>query len=321
MLHIGKIAYRGHTNVNLSASKVDCFYGCKRLFYYRHISPPFKPPRQSHFIIGNIAHKALEEFHKSDYVNSNKDMGIAFKKAIEAEKAYIDIKNGIISRKDLFTIKGMLKGYLEYYIRGEYGVPNILSTEKYFKLTINGVEISGRADRVDLLEGNGFCIVDYKTSYKVITKKEESESVQLPTYAMWIKSEHPKADRIVGRYIFLKHLDRGKVIDFEITDDIVEKAKEKYTGVNKYLSENTTISKFDKNSSYKYCGICEYKIKCIGKSEDRMAFMKTGDAVIEKIFCSCGQELEKGMVMCPKCGKQLVQSTPPQEKPAAPISQ
>jgi hypothetical protein len=38
----------------------------------------------------------------------------------------------------------------------------------------------------------------------------------------------------------------------------------------------------------------------------KMAFQKTGDVEIQKIFCSCGEELPQDAKKCPKCGKELV---------------
>ena len=37
-----------------------------------------------------------------------------------------------------------------------------------------------------------------------------------------------------------------------------------------------------------------------------MAFKKTGDATIAKIFCKCGAELKTPAQKCPKCGKELI---------------
>jgi hypothetical protein len=42
----------------------------------------------------------------------------------------------------------------------------------------------------------------------------------------------------------------------------------------------------------------------------RMSFQKTGDVEIQKIFCSCGEEIPQDTKKCPKCGKELVKEEP-----------
>ena len=38
-----------------------------------------------------------------------------------------------------------------------------------------------------------------------------------------------------------------------------------------------------------------------------MVFHKVGDSLeVAAVFCSCGQELQKTDVKCPKCGKELL---------------
>lgn len=46
-----------------------------------------------------------------------------------------------------------------------------------------------------------------------------------------------------------------------------------------------------------------------------MAFRKTSDCPIKKVFCRCGQELKNEVEKCPKCGKTL-KSKAPTTKPA-----
>ena len=94
------------TTLTLSPSKVDTFNGCRRLFVYRYLAPPFIPAENRYFLIGNIAHKVLEELHKEQMsdpkYNHRKEIGRHFKAAVASYKAYDKIKKGVITKEDLY---------------------------------------------------------------------------------------------------------------------------------------------------------------------------------------------------------------------------
>lgn len=246
---------------SLSPSKVDTFFGCKRLFLYRYITKPIAPPESKYFLIGNVVHKALESFHKlADKDNPSSWKGLmtdCFKRAFSSYSVFEKEKQGVVSREDMHSMKRMLNKYLkrQYSIRS---LPETLYIEKLFKITIEGTQVWGKADRVDK-EGDGAIVVDYKTGSRPFTKKDISNSVQLGTYALWARSLGISGD-IYGEYIHVKILDTAKGRQkFLISDDIMEKAKKKYTEV---ISELDDGCNFEKNHKYKYCRTCEYKRFC-----------------------------------------------------------
>lgn len=252
--------------MNLSPSKLDTFYGCRRLFQYRYITKPFVPPMSKYFLIGNIAHSACEEFHKKSKIAQplpvgskvyTTIMGESFKYAFNTNNALLHLDHGIISDDDLFSIKGMLAEYLTYVKRAAF--PNTVSLEKSFTVSFDGVKINGRIDRLDQYD-DVYYVIDYKTNAKPMSKQEEKDSVQLPTYGLWIKSEKKNVKKIVARYIYLKHVGSGGIHDFEVTEDMIEQAKEKYRFVDSELRKSDC--KFPKNSKYKFCFTCEYKRLC-----------------------------------------------------------
>ena len=60
------------SKLTLSPTKVDTFYGCRRLFLYNYLRPPFPQKDNKYFAIGNIAHKALELFHSATSASHDK---------------------------------------------------------------------------------------------------------------------------------------------------------------------------------------------------------------------------------------------------------
>jgi len=247
--------------MKLSASKVDCFLGCRRLFLYRYINKlPAKPKK--YFLIGNVCHKALELFYTRATMDNkhlwSKLMAATFKHSLNKYHGFEQEKKGFIDRDDLYNMKEMLKNHL-VYIDGK--LPVIESAEKNFTITINELIIRGKADRVDKVD-DGFIIMDYKTSSKPLTKKDVTMSVQLPTYGLWLRQLYPN-EKYYGQYIYLRHLKKKQKI--ELTGEIMADAIEKYTLV-KFSLENGC--KMVRNSAYKYCFICEHGMYCNRDKQD-----------------------------------------------------
>lgn len=247
--------------MNLSPSKVDAYFGCPQLFKYRYIDkiPTYE---KKYFKIGNAIHAVLEDFHKTieSYPKEEwKSHTVSlFRSAIEK---YHVKQHKDIEKKDLLAMRDMVKGYLkESY---EKGLPKIVSLEKLFKVKINnGIVIWGKADRVDQLDDKVYKIVDYKTSAQPMSKKDARESVQLPTYKMWLSELKGSDIKVFGEYVYVRHMGTKKAFQtFEVTNDWVEEAKNKYLLVQEELNKKEPI--FRKNTSYKYCyKACEYRDRC-----------------------------------------------------------
>jgi CRISPR/Cas system-associated exonuclease Cas4 (RecB family) len=256
------------STLSLSPTKVDTFFGCRRLFKYNYLLPPFPPPPNRYFLIGNIAHKALELFHSNDrltHLRGKKQlkrmravMSESFKKAVYKYHAYREIKKGIISTDDLYAIREMLLKYLRYIKSTSF--PSVLHVERLARFKIDGIPISMKADRIDHIGHKAYRIVDYKSG-RAATKRAELQSVQLPTYGIWIASLYPDAKEIVGEYIYLKELgSRNGTHEHTITTAMMEEAKDKFREVRRLL---TNGCEFMQNFKYKYCNFCDYRRYCL----------------------------------------------------------
>jgi len=251
--------------INLSASKVDCFMGCQKLFYWRYIAKPITPPDNKYFLIGNIAHRALELFYEKGFhkqPDTFKDnLSACLKSAFVKYDAMSLLKKNVFVKRDMEEIQNMMKSYLQNVLPTP--TPNVSYVEKSFYISVEDFKIAGKADRVDFDQGN-YIIVDYKTNGKAFTKKELEESVQLPTYKIWLdtlyKAQYPEY-KAFGEYVYLK-LTSGKKwkATFEITEDRVKDALEKYRFVKQQLNNKCS---FKRNLKYKYCSPrCDYFFQC-----------------------------------------------------------
>ena len=250
--------------LTLSPTKVDTFYGCRRLFRYRYIDPPFPSEDNKYFAIGNIAHKALELFHQGtgEGLPTSKRMAKCFKLSYKMENAEEKLNSMLICRDDLVSIKQMLKNYINYLAKRE--PPNVVSVEKLSKVSIGGATVWLKSDRVDLEDGV-YNVVDYKSG-KPATKKAELDSVQLPSYGLWIRQQVDKTAKIRGEYLYLKFMDTKRGIHaYDIDDEMMEKAEEKYAAV---MSKLKNGCKYLQNFKYKYCFFCEFKRHCLEDEND-----------------------------------------------------
>jgi CRISPR/Cas system-associated exonuclease Cas4 (RecB family) len=253
--------------MKLSPSKVDCFLGCKRLYKYRYVSRPFSPPENKWFLIGNTVHKALELFHgklpSAKRAQCRKLMRACFKHAVEKYNIFAKEDSGLITRGESLSMRNMLRAYVDMITSLEI-LPDTVSLEQFFNVNMKVATIVGKADRVDKID-DGYKVIDYKTG-QPLSKKDAKESVQLPTYGLWIKQEQGKDTTVYGEYIYVKHLGTKKGVDtFEITDEMIADAIEKYTRVEFNLRNGC---KFTRNRDSKYCGICDFSEYCVKDKEN-----------------------------------------------------
>jgi len=255
------------STLTLSPTKVDTFNGCRRLFLYKYLKPPFVPEDNKYFLIGNIAHKVLEDLHKEQMQRPNydhrKEIGRHFKAAIKSYKAYAKIKSGLITKEDLYSIKSMMDKYLKHLKKN--AVPNVFQVEKLAKITFDGVVVWLKADRIDEIADGAYRVVDYKSG-RPATKKDELASVQIPSYGIWLRQTLPDADQLEGQYLYLKYVDSKKGIHtYNISDEMMEAAKEKYVKVDQKLKNGCH---FMQNFKYKYCRTCDFRQHCVEDDND-----------------------------------------------------
>jgi CRISPR/Cas system-associated exonuclease Cas4 (RecB family) len=271
MVQSAQVSLSFPIKLSLSPTKVDTFFGCRRLFFYNYISKPFTPKENKYFLIGNVVHKVLEGFHKNaknldgDFKEIFKGL---FKNAIEVYHVRDKIKSGLITEDDAISMRNMIKGYITY-LRSLEEPPNVFMVEKLHKISIGGEVCWLKSDRIDKVGDNFYKVVDYKTG-KPAKREDELDSVQIPSYGILIrKLVDPKA-KIIGEYQYVKFLGTKNGVHFhEITEDMMKKAEEKYAKVKTLLAEGCA---FPQNFGYKYCRICDYRNYCL---KDNRKFLET----------------------------------------------
>ncbi len=102
----------------LSASKIDCYYNCPKLYYFKYVGTPKQIEDNKYFAVGNIAHKILENYHKKLLINvfDIKKTVVEVLEQLKNDK-YLrkQLNNNIIGRSEINEIGNMLKGYIAFY--------------------------------------------------------------------------------------------------------------------------------------------------------------------------------------------------------------
>jgi len=245
--------------IKLSVSSIGTYEKCPKNYHYRYIEKPEIESSTWGFLeFGSCAHAVLENFHNYIMENGSSDgYGSIMKRSFESAIKDFDIN---ILREPVWTpegekhgvkyLKEIMKDYLSMMI--ENGHPDVVGVETSFDREIDGYRIRGFIDRIDKVGDGHYRVVDYKTSKspKYLTP------FQLCVYALVIKDMFDDAKLISGSYSLLKH--NFKTIDWDFSEDDMQRAREKITTVGGYIeSEERWVKK-----PSTLCNWCDYKSIC-----------------------------------------------------------
>jgi putative RecB family exonuclease len=204
-----------------SFSRIGSFEPCKLKYKYRYIDDVRLRVVTIEAFMGNMVHKALEEFY-----NLVKNRIIKPKKWLLSKydelwkKNYIDtikiVKKEFSAEDHYEKGKKCLVDYYEEY--KPFDQTKIVETEKFvsFKLKKDSQEygFSGILDRLDWNdEKKIFEVHDYKTSGTLMTQEEADKDLQLPLYQLALLERWPEAEKakLIWHYLlFNKQIESSR---------------------------------------------------------------------------------------------------------------
>jgi len=233
-----------------SASSLRTFLECKRKWYFKTIlklkeHTISRIPKA--FEVGDIIHKVLEEFYKSEQKNLTKIDELFLK--YKSDNPFLIL--------DLEVYKQKIIEFLEFD-KKRLESRKIVELEKRFDITFNDFKITGVIDRVDKFE-DVFELIDYKTSknLKIDTIKtyENSCDFQLEFYFLAIKDLY-KTSNIKAFYydLFENSLKEEIVLEQKL-----ELLKTIFTNLKEQSKQEIDFCKTQDKAICKYC---TYKIIC-----------------------------------------------------------
>ncbi len=234
-----------------SATSLKTYLECKRKFYLKHIlnikehTISVKPKS---FEIGNIIHSILEEYYK-DYETFNQKK---FNQIFEKYKS----KNPFL----VLDLEIWKKKMYDFFIIEDERVKDrkIIDLEKRFQFEIDGINITGSIDRIDLFE-NCYEVIDYKTSssLSIDTSKnyEKATDFQLEFYYLAINKLFKTSN--IKTYYY--DLNEKKLLEEIVLDEKLDLLYKKFEELKENSKNEISFSKCEDKSN---CAYCIYKTIC-----------------------------------------------------------
>ncbi|MFH1855845.1 MAG: ATP-dependent DNA helicase [Candidatus Omnitrophota bacterium] len=233
--------------LSLSWRKIDDYFSCPLKYKYVHVLRV--PVKEHHAVVyGKVIHDCVNFYYRNKI--SAKEItldGILdYYRQIWRSEGYLDK-----AHEGKRFIAG-LKTLEDFFKREEE--QNILPShlEKEFRINIGFEKITGRFDRIDIINDKIY-IIDYKTSLvkdKKDADKRTQQSMQMDIYALACKFMYDKLPAAVSLY-FLESGVRGEAVKKENDlEKAVEKIKEVSIGIRQ--------QRFSAEPKYNACEWCAY---------------------------------------------------------------
>jgi len=230
----------------LSFTQIDCYLRCPQMYEYRYVYRlPTRQRAQAQF--GRILHLAIQTV----LANADRDAPIGWP---TVEAAYRSAWESVrfVDRMQENGLRALGCAYLRrLWEEGELKKP--LLVEQPFSLTINGVRIRGRIDRVDRLSDGTYELLDYKSGAPRAAR-ELIDDLQLGLYAL--------AARDVFRFSPLRlayyYLESGERVVVDKTPARLEEDRESVARVAAAIGAED----FTPRPERWKCSACDFRLLC-----------------------------------------------------------
>ena len=237
----------------LSATLIESYETCPLQFKIKRFwEVPGEVAAQMQY--GNTIHTLLRDYYESLRAGRPKseDEVLALLRAGLAATGFADPV-----QRELYEKEGTKQ--LREFVRLQQAAPpaEVIGTERGFEITLAGVRVKGRLDRIDRIAGNRVAIVDYKTG-KPRTPQHADKSLQLSIYAL---AAREKWDYDAERLVFYNLADNSEVASKRDSRQLAEACQR----VAEVAAE-IKAGNFDPKPGF-HCGWCAYRKLCPATEE------------------------------------------------------
>jgi len=252
-----KVRLYNRRNINrmkTSYSALDTFLTCPRKYKYSQIDR-IKTPKSKEQFFGTLLHNTLKIVHTPGILSPTLEQALDFYSKNWNAEVFPDETE---ERAAFAQGVSMLQ---DYYQKNNPAEINIIDLESRFQVEI-GPEaekhvVSGIIDRIDKT-GDGYEIIDYKTTRKLPSQEKVDNDLQLSIYLAGFLKRYPKEvenlDKIKVSLYYLKH---GVKLTSQRTLEQVKKSEELILDLIGQISQ----SKFEPTISG-LCDWCGYQNIC-----------------------------------------------------------
>lgn len=232
----------------LSASAIETYETCPLQFKFER---EWKLARQVHAAMqyGAAMHRVLHTLYDSARLGRTKTDEELIQ-LFRDDPGMSAIQDNY--QRDLYLKQGL--DQLRDFLAGTRSVPppEVLHTEEWFDVEIDGTKVAGRIDRMDRRADGSVAIVDYKTG-KARSQEDADESLQLSIYAI---AAHEKWGYRVGELVF-HNLEGNVPVSSRRTDFQLTEARERVLAVARGIADGN----FEPNVDF-HCTFCAFRGLC-----------------------------------------------------------
>ncbi|HOU75803.1 MAG TPA: ATP-dependent DNA helicase [Candidatus Dojkabacteria bacterium] len=241
------------TNKSISHTQIKTYEECPYRFKLSSIEKT--PIRQSvSLYFGNAIHETLRNVFT--YLKDTKNK-LPIDKALKLTDDYF--KPYMFDSMDEYkeTIERGRKVIKSFYEKFYTGLEKPIHLETSFNALLKDIVITGKIDRIDVIDGNKYKIIDYKTG-SLRNEAEVKKDLQLKIYAYGIeKFKHIFPTEIA--FIFVEH--ETEIVTKLKPDDLDNIEKELLSKITPVV-EGIKNGQFDPKPSIYTCAFCNYKNVC-----------------------------------------------------------
>ena len=237
----------------LSATAIERYETCPLKFKIdRFWNVPGEVAAQMQY--GNVIHTLLRDYYES--LRGGRPKGEDEMLALLRESL---VAAGFADpvQRELYQKEGTKQ--LREFVRLQQAAPpvEVIGTELAFEITLGGVRVKGRLDRIDRIAGNRVAIIDYKTG-KPRTEDHARRSLQLSIYAL---AAREKWDYEAERLVFYNLADNSEVAckrDLRQLEEACQRVAQ--------VAADISAGNFDPTPGF-HCGWCAYRNLCPATEE------------------------------------------------------
>jgi RecB family exonuclease len=203
---------------------------------------------------GNVIHTLLKDYYESLRAGRPKtadDMVQLLRDALAG--------SGMVDpvQRELYEKEGAKQ--LREFVRLQQAGPRteVIGVERGFEITLGGVRVKGRLDRIDRIAGNRVAIIDYKTG-KPRTEDHARKSLQLSIYAMAAREKWGYEAERLGFYNVADNSEVSCKRDQRQLDDACQRVAE--------VAAQIKAGNFDPTPGF-HCLWCAYRNLCPATEE------------------------------------------------------
>ncbi len=241
---------------SVSATSIESYLQCPFQFFAQSILkleplPPLPSERLDARFLGNLAHQILSDWHKG-----GRSIETITDEFWECQLR----RNGLAETHQTLLNRAAMKRHLAAYAASELAQTDWQAQlETECRLNVLGVEIDGRADRVDVSPEGACRVYDFKYSGAQSIRMREEIAVQVELYAEALSRQENLRPQTLG-YVALKDKSKliGKTGSEESRESIAAALEKTQRAIEQFQSGRIEVQP----SVPDLCQYCDFRDAC-----------------------------------------------------------